>query len=408
MDKLECDYLIIGAGIIGLNIARELRFYYPKSKIIIIEKENDVARHSSGRNSGVIHAGFYYTLNSLKAKFTKEGNRLLTEYCQNKNLKINQCEKIVVAKNEEELISLNELYSRGIKNGVDIKLISQEELEKKIKNVKTYKKALYSPTTSTVDPIEVCNSLKNDLIEEKVDFLFNECFIKKLKNNEIQTTNKIIKAKKIINSAGLYADKIAKQFGFSKNYTILPFKGIYLKYTNNDKPIDINIYPVPNLKNPFLGVHYTITVDNTIKIGPTAIPAFWRENYSGFDNFNLNEFIEILKYEIKLFFTNAFNFRTLAFDEIKKYNKNYFINLALQMVKSISKDGFNEWSKPGIRAQLLDTRTLELVQDFVVEGDNKSIHVLNAVSPAFTCSMPFSKWIVENYIITKGESSENH
>ena len=155
---------------------------------------------------------------------------------------------------------------------------------------------------------------------------------------------------------------------------------------------------MPNLKNPFLGVHYTVTVDNVIKIGPTAIPAFWRENYQGLKNFKTDEFMDILKYEIKLFLTNAFGFRDLFFEEIKKYFKPYFINLATKMVYKINKNGFNKWSKPGIRAQLLDTKTLELVQDFVVEGDQDSVHILNAVSPAFTCSIPFSRWVVEHYL----------
>ena len=155
---------------------------------------------------------------------------------------------------------------------------------------------------------------------------------------------------------------------------------------------------MPNLKNPFLGVHYTITVDGTIKIGPTSIPAFWRENYKGMENFKGGELGNVLGWESRLFMTNAFGFRGLAFDEMKKYNKSYFVNLATSMVHNIDKSGFTEWSKPGIRAQLLNTKTLELVMDFVVEGDNTTIHVLNAVSPAFTCSFPFATWVVDNYV----------
>ena len=383
------DYLIIGAGIIGLAIARELKKAKPQAKIIIIEKESDVGFHSSGRNSGVLHAGFYYTSSSLKAKFTKEGNKELTTYCLENNLSINRCQKVVVAKDESELNTLKELYNRGIKNGVDVSLITQEEVDKKFKNVKTHKLALYSPTTSTVNPVEILHHLKKELLNKGVEIKFNTPLKEPMKND----------AKKIINAAGLYADKIAKSFGFSKDYKILPFKGIYLKYDFTDKFIDTNIYPVPNLKNPFLGVHFTITVDNTIKIGPTAIPAFWRENYEGFKNFKLNEFIDIIASEAKLFFLNSFNFRNLALEEMKKYNKTYFINLAKSMVKQMNEKGFQSWSKPGIRAQLLNIKTNELVQDFVVEGDKKSVHILNAVSPAFTSSFPFARWVVQNYIL---------
>ena len=393
------DYLIIGAGVIGLAIAKELNKRYPNKKIIILEKEEDVAFHSSGRNSGVLHAGFYYTANSLKAKFTRDGNIEMTKFCEENNLSINKCKKVVVTQNEDELESLEELYKRGITNGVEVELIDEDKLNQMYPNVKTYKKALFSPNTATVDPVEIMQFLKNYLIKKGIEFRFNEGYNTNLNNNEILTSKKNrLKAKKIINTAGLYADKVAKDFGFSKNYTIIPFKGIYLKYTKNDKPINTNIYPVPNLKNPFLGVHYTVTVDNTIKIGPTAIPAFWRENYQGIDNFKLDEFLEIIKYELKLFITNSFGFRNLAFEEMRKYYKPYFINLATKMVKNIDSDGFNEWSKPGIRAQLMDINTLELLQDFVVEGDNNSIHILNAVSPAFTSSFPFARWVVENYI----------
>jgi len=395
----QSDYLIIGAGIIGLAIARELQSRYPGASITIIEKEPDVAYHSSGRNSGVLHAGFYYSADSLKAKFTRDGNFAMKDFCRQKGLKLNECEKVVVAKDESELEPLYELDRRGKRNGVDVKIITEAELKEIDPNAKTFKFALYSPNTATVDPTELNKAVRDELLANGVKILFNEGYRRKIDGNTIETTTgKLISAKKVINTAGLYADKIARDFGFSQQYTIIPFKGIYLKYTKKDKPIRTNIYPVPNLKNPFLGVHYTITVDGTIKIGPTSIPAFWRENYKGMDNFKAGELGNVLGWESRLFISNAFGFRGLAFDEMKKYSKSYFVNLATSMVHNIDKSGFTEWSKPGIRAQLLNTKTLELVMDFVVEGDNTTIHVLNAVSPAFTCSFPFAKWVVENYI----------
>ena len=304
-----------------------------------------------------------------------------------------------MAKNESEVDGIYELERRGKRNGVDVSVISDLEMKDIDPNAKTFKVALFSPSTATVDPTQVNVSVKNDLIASGVKFFFNEGYRSKVNENTIETTTgRKISANKIINAAGLYADKIAKDFFFSQNYTIIPFKGIYLKYTKKDKPIKTNIYPVPNLKNPFLGVHYTITVDGVIKIGPTSIPAFWRENYKGMDNFKAGELSNILSWEARLFLSNAFGFRSLAFDEIKKYNKSYFVNLATELVHSIDKSGFTEWSKPGIRAQLLNVKTLELVQDFVVEGDGTTIHVLNAVSPAFTSSFPFAKWVVDNYI----------
>lgn len=179
---------------------------------------------------------------------------------------------------------------------------------------------------------------------------------------------------------------------------MMPFKGLYLKYTKNTTDIKMNIYPVPNLKNPFLGVHYTKTVTGDIKIGPTAIPAFWRENYHGLSKFDLNEFATTVNYQSRLFLTNSFKFRELAFEEMRKYNKAYFVSLATAMVQHIDPKGFTTWTKPGIRAQLLDKTNLSLVQDFVVEADKNSVHILNAVSPAFTCAFVFADFIVENYL----------
>ena len=398
MIKTDTDYLIIGAGIIGLAIARELNLRYPEKKICVLEKELDVAYHSSGRNSGVLHAGFYYTADSLKAKFTREGNKQMREYCYANNLKINECKKVVVAKDESELPALFELDKRGKINGVDVKIIDERELSDIAPNVKTFKHALFSPTTATVDPVEVNLSIKNELIKKGIQFYFGEAYYSRLDGNTIKTSKgRLLSANKIINAAGLYADKVAKDFGFSQKYTIIPFKGVYLKYHGNVSPVSINVYPVPNLKNPFLGVHFTVTVDGTVKIGPTSMPAFWRENYHGFRNFKIAELFKILSWESVLFTTNAFGFRNLAKEEVKKYNKNYFAGLALDLVHELDIKGFNEWGKPGIRAQLLNIHTKELVMDFVVESDKDSIHILNAVSPAFTCSFPFAKYVVEKY-----------
>jgi len=383
------DYLIAGAGIIGMTIAHELLKDNPELHIAIIDKEADVAMHASGRNSGVLHAGFYYTADSLKARFTVEGNRLMKAFCQANNIPVRQTRKLVVAKDETELEGLHELQKRAETNGVDTTLISEEEALKIDPNAKTYKQALFSPTTASVDPKHVCRVLKEVLAQHGVVFYFNTPF-----SGHLDFTYDYF-----INAAGAYADKIAKQFGLAKDYTMLPFKGIYLKYTGDKDAIKTNIYPVPNLNNPFLGVHYTITADGSIKIGPTAIPAFWRENYRGLAHFNLFEMIEILYYESKLFLLNAFHFRDLALTEMKHYHHPVFIRKAKKMVKHIGDD-----FKPmpaGIRAQLLNIQTNELVQDFVVEQTAGSTHILNAVSPAFTCSFAFARHVVREIYTNK-------
>ncbi len=399
-EQLRCDYLIIGAGIIGMALARDLHSRFPAADILVIEKEADVAKHSSGRNSGVLHAGFYYTADSLKARFTRDGNRILREYVKERGLAINECHKVVVASDESEIEGVRELQRRGERNGVDVRIIDEKELAEIDPNARTTRIALYSPSTATVDPAQVCHALKEDLERTGVRFIFSQGYRQRKGNSAVVTTGgMVIEAGLIINAAGLYADHIARDYGFSQNYTIIPFKGIYLRYRGKDRPVRTNIYPVPNLKNPFLGVHYTITVDGTIEIGPTAIPAFWRENYVGFENFSLAELLEIIGWESRLFLADSFGFRSLAFEELHKYNRSYFTGLATKMVKQIDTAGFNQWSKTGIRAQLLNKTTKELVMDFVVEGDARTVHVLNAVSPAFTCSFPFATWVVDNYIL---------
>jgi L-2-hydroxyglutarate oxidase LhgO len=385
MSKTIYDYLIVGAGIIGMTIAYELKKRDTDITIAIIDKEEDVAKHASGRNSGVLHSGFYYSADSLKAKFTVNGNAKMRLFCKEHNIFVNDTKKIVVAKDKNELEGVYELKKRAEINGVELYIIDEDEVKKIDPNIRTYQKALYSPSTASVNPKEVCFGLKEVLKEMGVAFYFNTPF-----------ENCDLKYNYLINSAGAYADKIAKRFGLAKEYTMLPFKGIYLKYLDNKTDIKTNIYPVPNLANPFLGVHYTITVDDSIKIGPTAIPAFWRENYRGLDNFSFYEMVEIIYYASKLFILNSFNFRDLAFSEIKNYNSKIFIDKAKEMVYSIG-DNF----KPipaGIRAQLLNTKTNELVQDFVVEHTRGSTHILNAVSPAFTCSFAFAEYVVDEII----------
>ena len=186
----EYDYIIIGAGIIGLSIAKYLSENYPTKKVLILEKERDVGYHSSGRNSGVLHAGFYYSADSLKAKFTRDGCLEMSRFCEENNLSLNRCKKVVVANNEEELEGIEELYRRGIKNGVEVELWNEKKLEEEYPNIKTYKKALFSPNTATVNPIEILQFLKDSLIKRGVEFRFEEGYNTNLNNNTILTTKK--------------------------------------------------------------------------------------------------------------------------------------------------------------------------------------------------------------------------
>jgi len=388
------DYLIVGGGIIGLAVARELRRREPEASILLIEKESDVALHGSGRNSGVLHAGFYYTADSLKARFTREGNEALRRFCREEGLAINPCGKVVVATDEVEDRTLETLMERGRANGVELSWMSREELSERFPEASTWRRALWSPTTATVDPRELTRRMAKRAGEEGIEILTECPWLSRPASGIARTGCGEIRYRHLINAAGLYADRIAREFGFSRHYTILPFKGIYLKDAANRSRLSTNIYPVPNLANPFLGVHFTLTVDGAAKIGPTAIPAFWRENYRGLEHFSLRELGEVLGWEARLFLSDAFGFRSLALEEMKKYRRSHLLGLAKQLAPAIDTDVYDSWSPPGIRAQLLDTRSLELVQDFVVQGNAESTHILNAVSPAFTASIPFVEWVV--------------
>ncbi len=391
---ITSDFLVIGGGIIGLSIARELKSRFQDSKITIIDKEKSLGLHASGRNSGVLHAGFYYTADSLKARFTRDGNRLLTEYCKRKNIPLNRCGKLVVAKNESEDSMLDELLRRGKNNDVQLQVLDKREAQSIEPKVKTFSRAIFSPTTSTADPSTLIRAIEADAKSEGIAIHYSQTF-QSGTNKCIKTHNGEYSAAYVVNCAGLYADEIAKKFGFSQNYSILPFKGLYLKSNEPAGTYHTNIYPVPNLDNPFLGVHFTIKVDGTAKIGPTAIPAFWREQYKGFSRFQLDELLEIVVRSMGLLVRSDFNFKRLATTKILKYSRRRMVSLAEELVHNVNHNAYKKWEKPGIRAQLVDLKKRKLEMDFVLEGDDQSMHILNAVSPGWTCSIPFSAYVVD-------------
>jgi (S)-2-hydroxyglutarate dehydrogenase len=390
--KQSTDFLIIGAGIVGLTIAREIKRRFRDCTVTLIEKETKIGEHASGRNSGVLHAGFYYTKDSLKAKFTKDGNAALTQYCLEKKVPLNRCGKLVVARNADALKGLHELLQRGKDNGIALELISATDAKEIEPRVYTYEQALFSPTTSSVDPQTVLKHMVADATGEGIQIHLGTKYLSH-HHKTIKTNTQDFHVGFTINAAGLYADKIAKDFGFAKDYFILPFKGLYL-YASSDEKLRTHIYPVPDLKYPFLGVHFTLTAEGKVKIGPTAIPAFWREQYRGLSRFNCKEMLEILQREFRLLFRAGFDFKGLALHELKKYSRHILTKQAAELIPDIHKNNYNHWGKPGIRAQLINMKTRQLEMDFITEGDSQSLHILNAVSPAFTCSIPFANHVV--------------
>jgi len=395
------DYLVVGGGVVGLSIARELKGRLPKSRVALIEKEAECGLHASGRNSGVLHAGFYYSADSLKAKLTRDGNRLLREYCESRNVPVNRCGKLVVARDETELPQLDELLRRGAANGVTLESISETEARAIEPRVKTFQRAIFSPNTATADPAQVLHAMKQDALKEGISVHQNTTYLRK-SNGRVVTSSGDFEAGYVINAAGLYADRVARDFGFSEDFRILPFKGIYLYSEEPAGALRTNVYPVPDLRNPFLGVHFTLLVDGRAKIGPTAIPAFWREQYQGIGNFKFREFAEVIFRELGLLFFSGFDFKRLAVEETLKYSRARLVSLASTLLENVKLRDYQHWGKPGIRAQLLNIKTRKLEMDFVIQGDKKSLHVLNAVSPAWTCSLPFAKYVCDKVDVLTG------
>jgi len=395
---MTSDFLVIGGGIIGISVARELRRRYSDSAVTLIEKEPSFAQHASGRNSGVLHAGFYYTADSLKARFTRDGNAELTQYCEEQRIPLNRCGKLVVAQSEADHPFLDELLQRGRANGVSLQDVDERTAREIEPRAVTRGRAIFSPTTSSVDPMAVVRSMEADARSEGVAIHYGARYLGRT-DDGVRTTAGTYRAGYVVNAAGLYADHVARGFGFSEHYRILPFKGLYLYSEEPPGAFRTHIYPVPDLRNPFLGVHFTVTTDGHVKIGPTAIPAFWREQYHGWDKFRADECGDIVFRQVGLLASSGFGFLRLAWEELRKYSRARMVRLATVLARGVQPEDYRRWGRPGIRAQLLNTENKKLEMDFVFEGDRRSFHILNAVSPGFTCCLPFSRFVCDEIAV---------
>ncbi|HJV64244.1 MAG TPA: L-2-hydroxyglutarate oxidase [Geomonas sp.] len=398
IDKAEI--LIVGAGIIGLTIAREL-IQKGFGDIVIIDKEPELGRHASGRNSGVLHAGIYYSPDSLKAKSCLNGNFLMRAYCKEKGLPLLENGKVIVTRSAAELPVLEELYHRATANGAKVELIDEQRLAAIEPNARTVERALYSHYTAVVDPKAVLKSLLRDLeASGRVSIVLN-CRLTGLKGSGIALTSQgEIRFNRFVNAAGAYCDKVARLFGVGEKYRLIPFKGVY-RLLSKEAPFTVNssIYPVPDIRNPFLGVHFTRSVHGDVYLGPTAIPAFGRENYgilAGIDK----EGFAIAFEDLVLFLANA-KFRSVALSEPVKYFPSFFYRDAARLVKQLAPADLVAASKVGIRPQLVDWDTKQMVMDFMLVADGPSLHVLNPISPAFTSSMDLAQDMVATHF-TKG------
>ena len=393
-----CDYLIIGSGVIGLAVGISLLESNQSLKVKVYEKEQRLGEHASGRNSGVIHAGFYYSPDSLKAKFCAEGNKELKTLCKTNGLPILETGKVVVTSNLDQLARLESLFLRGVENNIDLELLDANKLTHIEPAARTHGKFLWSPTTAVADPKSIIDFLANKFrnlggmieVGGKIELRDESSSIKAFKDN------KEVPAQNIINAAGVHADSIAKKIGVGTEFACLPFKGVYRVSRNFQSGPKTLIYPVPHPINPFLGVHITLTLDGHIKIGPTAVPLLGRERYSVSSQIELREIFNSLKSMLSLIKGKEYDLGEILRSEAPKTITNFIVRDIARIVPGMR--DVKKWHKiePGIRAQLVNLETGKLEQDFIVRKHLNSTHILNAVSPGWTCALPFGRWIADS------------
>jgi L-2-hydroxyglutarate oxidase LhgO len=398
MINKEFDQIIIGAGIVGISFGLALLEKNPKKKVLIIDKEPRPGVHASGRNSGVLHAGFYYSPDSLKAKFCRLGNLELKNFCRENEIPILETGKVVVCQTKTDVSRLEELYRRGISNGVDIEMLDSSNLNKIEPAAQTIDKFIWSPTTAVGNPKLVIIKLAEKFVQNGGKFQFNSS-VKLVSANEevfIETINGNYGATSIINTAGAHAINLARQVNVGNQYVCLPFLGAYKKSRSVDSNPKRLVYSVPNPVNPFLGVHTTNTLNGEIKIGPTAFPVVGKEQYKLSNRFSSTEFLESFNAAKALVKSDSVDLIGLAGEELIKLFTMPLLNRTRKLSNSLSLN--QKWSKypSGIRAQIINVEIKTIEMDFIVKSDKNVVHILNAVSPGWTSAIPFTRWVVEN------------
>jgi L-2-hydroxyglutarate oxidase len=393
----EFDAIVIGAGVVEAAVANALLDKKMAKRVAVLEKEPEPAAHTSGRNSGVIHSGFNLKPGSLKAKFCVEGNARMRAFCEKKNIPMRTVGTVVVAQDEREVGILGEILKRGQANGTpDVKIVDAQGLKRLEPNAAGLA-ALHSPSGSITSGRKITNALVADAVSKGCEFFFvhrSSRIDESDRGFEIKAGSDVFRSKWLVNCGGLYADEIAHQLGVGLAYTIIPFRGEYYKLAAEKAGIvNSMIYPVPDLAYPFLGVHWTKTIDGDLIIGPNATIAMGRESYYPADI----HWVDTFKMLVKPNFWNQFrspNFRTMAWGQLKiSLSRKNFINEARKLVPDVDPADFKK-GKSGNRAQLVD-KAGKLVDDMIVERKGRSLHVLNAVSPGFTCSLPFADYLVD-------------
>jgi len=395
--KNKYDVIIAGAGIIGLAIARSLLSQELKLKVLIIEKEHSLGAHSSGRNSGVLHAGFYYSPDSLKAKFCRDGNIEIRKLAERHSIPVRNVGKVVVARNKEEFLRLEGLYKRGQENGVQLEFLAAEDLVNFEPLAKTHGAFLWSPTTGVSDPLKIIVALADEVLAMGGEIRFGDA-IEVNENQRLCICGEVLITKHFVNASGSQSDRIAHMFNLGLDYSMIPFMGVYRAVPATEFPLRSLVYPVPHPLNPFLGVHFTLTSDNKVKIGPTAIPILGREQYEITKGWVLSDIQSSLLGLSSMLRHGAHDLPSLIRSEWPKVFEKNLISESSQLVPSVREVKGWHRKPPGIRSQLIHMPSGKLEQDFIINEDSTSTHILNAVSPGWTSALPLGKYISERIL----------
>ena len=392
------DVAVIGGGIVGLAIADEVLRVHPDLDVEVHEKESSLAQHASGRNSGVLHAGFYYSPDSMKARLTRVGNKLLREFCAERGIPVRDTGKVVVTRSHDELPRLHDLHQRGMANGVELELVDEQQLAELEPLARTSGLALWSPSTGSADPVAVVEQLAARVRERGGRVLLGSSVVGAGPGWIATERDGRTSVGRVVNAAGLHADTVARWFGVGEEYRMLPFKGLYWYGSWPAGRLRRHVYPVPDPRNPFLGVHLTVAANGRAKIGPTAIPAMSREAYSGLEGLSAREAWDVARTLPRFLTSPHHDARALVASEVPKYVHSRLVGEAAQLVPSVRPADFRVKGRAGIRAQLFDTSANRLEMDFVVREGPGSLHVLNAVSPGWTTALSMAREVVASWL----------
>lgn len=388
------DVVIVGGGIVGVATAMRITERYPGLSLAVVEKEGGLGQHQTGRNSGVIHAGVYYKPGTMKALFCRAGVDATVRFCEENDIPFEQCGKLIVATEPEDMPRLAALHERSKDNGLDLTRLDAAELTRREPHIRGLG-ALFAPTTGIVDYGVVARAM-GAKVELAGGELITGSEVRAIREDAdgvtLETSGRSIRARRVILCAGIMADRLARMCGLELDFQLVPFRGEYYKLGPDKNDIVKHlIYPVPDPALPFLGVHLTRMIGGYVTVGPNAVLAFGRESYR-FGDIDISDVKEIIGY--RGFRKLAWKYFGLGLSEMaNSISKRRYLALCRRYCPELTVDDFQPY-RPGIRAQaVMADGTIE--HDFIIRGTSKTVHVCNAPSPAATSAIPIANHVVD-------------